>query len=200
MNKTGAQIKFTMFDKYGNLLIYPLSENDCEKIMNCNELFNGCVKKNLNNKDNRPKAVIIGLSYSLAHKYSDELEEYGIVEIINLSKSGSTKEANIVKIVFDTEQNANELINVAEIQIRNCKFDVAEERKKFIGTNTNVPKLNSNVNKPSIEATSSNSPSINDIILLLNKNNDELNASLDFDSKKLENNLLKSNLNFVDYF
>ena len=70
MNKTGANIKFTMFDKYGNLLIYPLSEEDCKKIMNCNELFYGCVKKNLNNKDNRPKAVIIGLSYSLADKLS----------------------------------------------------------------------------------------------------------------------------------
>jgi hypothetical protein len=191
MNKTGAKIKFTMFDKYGNLLIYPLSEIDCEKIMNCNELFNGCVKKNLNNKDNRPKAVIIGLSHSLARKYSDELEEYGIVEFINLSKSGSTKEANIVKVVFDTEQKAKELINVAEIEIRNCKFDVAEERKKIIRTNTNVPKLNSNVNKPSIEATSSNSAGINDIILLLNKNNDGLNAKLE----KLENNILKSNLN-----
>jgi hypothetical protein len=46
--------------------------------------------------------------------------------------------------------------------------------------------VNSNVNKPSIEATSSNSPGINDIILLLNKNNDGLNAKLE----KLENNIL----------
>ncbi len=194
MNKTGAKIKFTMFDKYGNLLIYPLHENDCEKIMNCNELFNGCVKKNLNNKDNRPKAVIIGLSYSLAYKYSNELKEYGIVDIINLSKPGSTREANIVKVVFDTEQNANELINLAEIEILNCKFDVAEERKKIIRTNTNVSKLNSNVNKQSNESSASNSSGIEAILLQLSKDKEELYSRLDVNTKTLEKNIIKSNL------
>jgi len=192
MNKTGANIKFTMFDKYGNLLIYPLSEDDGKKIMNCNELFIGCVKKNLNNKDKRPKAVIIGLSHALASKYMNELQEYGIVEIINLSKPGSTKETNIVKVVFDTEENANELINVAEIEIRNCKFDVAKERKKIIRTNTELPKLN--VNKSSNESSASNSSVIDAILFQLSKDKEELHSRLDANSKTLEKNIIKSNL------
>jgi hypothetical protein len=199
MNKTGANIKITMFDKYGNLLIYPLSEEDCKKIMNCNELFYGCVKKNLNNKDNRPKAVIIGLSYSLADKYLNELQEHGIVEIINLAKPGLLKETNIVKVVFDTEENADKLINEAQIEIRNCKFDVAEERKKIIRTNTNVSKLNLNVNKPSNESSASNSSGIEAILLQLSKDKEELYSrleKLDVNSKTLEKNIIKSNLTF----
>jgi hypothetical protein len=59
MSITNAEIKFTMMDKNQNLLIYPKNEKDISIIMKCDDLYPGCHKINLNQKDNRIKSKSI---------------------------------------------------------------------------------------------------------------------------------------------
>ncbi len=76
-----------------------LSEDDTNKIMMCSKLFYGCAKKDLNSKENRPKAVIIGLSYSLANKYPDELNEYGVISKLKASQKNLQEKVSFFFII-----------------------------------------------------------------------------------------------------
>ncbi len=129
---TNAGIKFTMLDKKGNLLIFPKSTPDAEKIMKCDQLFSGFKKIDLGKKDNRPKAVIIGLTYELANLYIEWLKSYGIIEVINLSR---TEKVNIVKVVFEKTEDCTKLIKNGIIEIESSTFKVCEDRRKNNGNN-----------------------------------------------------------------
>jgi hypothetical protein len=124
---TNAGIKFTMLDKKGNLLIFPKTTSDADKIMKCDQLFNGCKKIDLGKKDNRPKAVIIGLTYELANLYIDWLKNYGIIEVINLSR---TEKVNIVKVVFEKTEDCANLVASGSVEIESSSFKVCEDRRK----------------------------------------------------------------------
>lgn len=58
IEKTISRIKFTMLDRNNNLLIFVESVLDVERIMDCEDLFHGQKKVNLNLKDKRPKLII----------------------------------------------------------------------------------------------------------------------------------------------
>jgi uncharacterized protein YdcH (DUF465 family) len=133
--ETGAEINFIMLDKYKNLLIFPMSKEDAQKIMNC-ETFLDSRKKvdlSLNNEkrlvDLRPKLVIFGLTYDEALKYESILNNQGIVEIINLQKKENFSVPKIIKVVLDSQETANDLEEEGEIHILRSKFRVEKDRK-----------------------------------------------------------------------
>lgn len=125
---TNAEIKFTKLDKFKNLLIFPKSYEDVEAIMNCEDLFRGLKKIDFNRKDNRPKLVIKGLSYSQARTHYHSLEMEGIVELINLSKDDRI--VNIVKVVMENEEAANDLLDKRYLKILQREFLVVKDKPK----------------------------------------------------------------------
>ena len=88
----------------GNLLIYTKSNNDNEKILNNNNLFNGLNKINLNVIDKRPYLVIKDMSVEFAEDKFDELnDKYGIIEIFEMKNKFTNKSYKMVKIELETE-------------------------------------------------------------------------------------------------
>ena len=66
MSDSSCDLKFTMLDKNGNLLIFPKTKEDAHKIMLCDSLLNRRKKIDLSTNekrknDDRPKLVIFGL-------------------------------------------------------------------------------------------------------------------------------------------
>jgi hypothetical protein len=110
-----------------DLLIFPKTTSDADKIMKCDQLFNGCKKIDLGKRDNRPKAVIIGLTYELASMYIEWLRNYGIIEVINLSK---TEKVNKVKVVFEKTEDCSNLVASGSVEIESSTFKVCEDRRK----------------------------------------------------------------------
>jgi len=133
--QTGAEINFIMLDKYKNLLIFPMSKEDAQKIMICETLLDSRKKVDLslNNEkrivDSRPKLVIFGLTYDEALKYESNLKSQGIVEIINLQKKEYFSVPKIIKVVLDSQETADELEEEGEILILRSKFRIEKDRK-----------------------------------------------------------------------
>lgn len=127
---TEADIKFTKLDRHENLLIFPSSFEDADIIMNCKQLYPELKKINLNDKDNRPKIIIKGLSYSAASTHMEKLEEEGVEELINLTKVGN-KPVNIVKVVMKDEITASNLLEKGWFTILHLDFKVEKDIPKF---------------------------------------------------------------------
>ncbi len=179
MSITNAEIKFTMMDKNQNLLIYPKNEKDISIIMKCDDLYPGCHKINLNQKDNRPKVVIVGLSHSLASKYFSKLKDHGIIDLIDLSKNHTL---NIVKVVCNSSSSAEKLLESGEIIIDGSSFKVAKERSRIKISSNNSKNQANNSNESNKQ---SNKDNINDLI---NKQSTNIDDKLTGFLKKMEKN------------
>jgi hypothetical protein len=128
-----------MLDKNKNLLIFPQTREDSQKIMNCSVLLGARKKIDLSKNnltrsaDNRPKLVIFELTHEEATKYKLELREKGIVEVIDLQKrefndyQSKATPPRIVKVIMISKEAADQLFKEGEITIKRSKFRVARD-------------------------------------------------------------------------
>jgi hypothetical protein len=181
MSDSESELKFTMLDKNGNLLIFPKTKEDAKKIMLCESLLSARKKIDLSTNekkknDDRPKIVIFGLQYSEALKYFEDLKSQGVIELIDLAKKNSFNFSapNIVKAVMDNAETADELVNFGEVFIGKSGFRVEHDAPKTkMNTTSNKNSLNHNYYTNQPQFNRNNQPATKD------SNNANINSSND---------------------
>jgi hypothetical protein len=111
-----------------NVLIYPNSNEDNEKLVNNIELFNGISRLNLNAIDKRPfikiknvtvTFLIVGdvVTYDFIKDKEEELVRVGIKEVIEMKNKISGNSYNFVKALVINEEKKRELLSERFIRI-----------------------------------------------------------------------------------
>lgn len=109
------------------MLIFAKTNEDADRILSCSELFPEHKKFDLRKKDLRPMIIFKGLNFSLASKYTNRLNEYGIDEVIDLNKKNQpNSNINMVKAACESTKVSLKLIEKGYIRIENYKFKVVE--------------------------------------------------------------------------
>ena len=95
------RIKSVSLDRYKNLIVFANTVEDAEYLMKRKDFFEGLKKKNLNDNESKPAAIIKDItSGTIGEHYESVLEPLGVVEYIWLEPKSSKHYSDAPKPTF----------------------------------------------------------------------------------------------------